>query len=290
MCHVDTLMGQVVYERAYYHCCHCRQGHFPTDAEFGVERRKTPAVREVVSLMGQLEPFDDVASKALPRVSGLALSSATARRITEDVGGDVAERRSRGESFGPDRVWKWNRDARGRTVGYVSLDATSVPQQGPHAEKAEGRMPWVGEVFNPQPTHERVRRRRVGDARYVAGLMSLPEIRQQLRRECRAVGLGQVDVVVALSDGGNGLGNALLETVAGLGPADIEFVLDFHHVSDHLQEFANGLFPTSQSERKKQLETWCHQLKHAAEGLAHVATGDYAGEHWLASYAVLLLT
>jgi hypothetical protein len=29
---------------------------------------------------------------------------------------------------------------------------------------------------------------------------------------------------------------------------------------------------------------------HAAEGLAHVATGDYAGEHWLASYAVLLLT
>jgi hypothetical protein len=29
---------------------------------------------------------------------------------------------------------------------------------------------------------------------------------------------------------------------------------------------------------------------HAAEGLAHVATGDYAGEHWLASFAVLLLT
>jgi hypothetical protein len=29
---------------------------------------------------------------------------------------------------------------------------------------------------------------------------------------------------------------------------------------------------------------------HATEGLAHVATGDYAGEHWLASFAVLLLT
>ncbi|HEY5920542.1 MAG TPA: DUF2891 family protein, partial [Kofleriaceae bacterium] len=27
---------------------------------------------------------------------------------------------------------------------------------------------------------------------------------------------------------------------------------------------------------------------HAREGLAHVATGDYMGEHWLASFAVYL--
>jgi len=30
--------------------------------------------------------------------------------------------------------------------------------------------------------------------------------------------------------------------------------------------------------------------KHAADALAHVASGDYAGEHWLASFAVYLLT
>ncbi len=30
--------------------------------------------------------------------------------------------------------------------------------------------------------------------------------------------------------------------------------------------------------------------RHAAVGLAHVASGDYAGEHWLASFAVYLLT
>lgn len=29
---------------------------------------------------------------------------------------------------------------------------------------------------------------------------------------------------------------------------------------------------------------------HTAEGLAHVTTGDYAGEHWLATFAVYLLT
>ncbi|MFN2493519.1 MAG: DUF2891 domain-containing protein [Pyrinomonadaceae bacterium] len=30
--------------------------------------------------------------------------------------------------------------------------------------------------------------------------------------------------------------------------------------------------------------------KHASDGLAHVASGDYAGEHWLASFAVYLLS
>jgi Protein of unknown function (DUF2891) len=31
-------------------------------------------------------------------------------------------------------------------------------------------------------------------------------------------------------------------------------------------------------------------VRHAAAGLAHVASGDYAGEHWLASFAVYLLS
>jgi hypothetical protein len=29
---------------------------------------------------------------------------------------------------------------------------------------------------------------------------------------------------------------------------------------------------------------------HASDALAHVASGDYAGEHWLASFAVYLLS
>ena len=30
--------------------------------------------------------------------------------------------------------------------------------------------------------------------------------------------------------------------------------------------------------------------RHASAGLAQVASGDYAGEHWLASFAIYLLT
>lgn len=30
--------------------------------------------------------------------------------------------------------------------------------------------------------------------------------------------------------------------------------------------------------------------KHAETGLKHVASGDYAGEHWLASFAIYMLS
>ena len=154
-----TLMGEAMYERAYYRCAHCHTGFFPTDAELGVERHQTPGAREVISLMGVLEPFEEGAQAVLPRVSGLNVSASTLERVTEAVGANVAARRAVGETFGPAVAWDWNRDASGNTVAYVGLDATGVRQQGPHAEKAEGRMPWVGAVYNPSPPDQKRDRR-----------------------------------------------------------------------------------------------------------------------------------
>lgn len=257
---MTTLLGPVVYERAYYYCTSCKTGHFPPDEEFGVVRHQTPAAQQITSLMGVLEAFEEGATKLLPKLSGLVVSPSTVQRTTEDVGTDVATRRMAGETFGPNSVWSWNLDAEGRRVAYVSLDATGVLQQGAHAEKAEGRMPWVAAVYNPQPTHETTRRHRVWESRYVCGLMSLPEIGAQLRRECRAVGLDEADVVIALTDGGAGLEKCLLNCVAGLAQ-DIEFILDFYHASEHLLEFAKVLIPDDEA-RQRQVETWCRTLKH----------------------------
>ena len=253
-------MGRAVYERAYYYCPTCHSGHFPTEEELGLANKQTPAAQEVTALMGVLEAFEEGARKILPKLSGLVLSASTVQRTTEDVGADVAARRAAGETFGPEQVWSWNTDAVGRRVAYLSLDATGVQQQGPHAEKAEGRMPWVGAVFNPQPTHETTRRRRVWEARYVCGLMSLPEVSGQLRRECRAVGADQADVVIGLTDGGAGLENCLLDAAAGMAE-EIVFILDFYHVSEHLLEFAKVLLPDDER-RKHQVNTWCEMLKH----------------------------
>lgn len=259
-CILTTLLGEIVYERAYYYCRHCHTGMCPPDEEFGIERKQTPGAAEVISLMGVLAPFEEGAQDVLPRVSGIHVSASTVQRTTEDVGENVARQRAAGETIGPEETWDWNRDATGQTVAYVGLDATGVRQQGPHAEKAEGRMPWVATVFNPQPTHEKHRRRRVWESRYVSGLMTLEEVGAQLRRECRAVGIDKADRAIALTDGGNGLENCLTDVLAGMN-REIVFILDFWHVSEHLQEFAN-VFVGDEESRKSQVQAWCHRLKH----------------------------
>lgn len=259
-CRVQTLAGMVDYERAYYRCPHCRNGWFSTDEEFGLQDKRSSGAREVITLVGVLEPFEESAQEVLPRLTGLTASASTVQRVTEAVGQDVAERRSAGETIGPETPWDWHVEAEGRHVAYASLDATVVHQQGPHAEKAEGRMPWVGAVFNPRPKHEK--RRRVWDRRYVSGLMSLKEIGRQLRRECRAVDVSRADLVIALTDGGNGLEDCLLDALGGLAK-EIVFILDFYHAADHLREFAKLLFPHDEVRRQQQAQAWNHTLKHA---------------------------
>jgi hypothetical protein len=251
-------LGPIVYERAYYHCRHCHAGHFPTDQTFGIAHKQTPGAREVITLAGTLEPFEHGARRVLPRMAGLSLSGRSVQRTTEAVGEDIARRRAAGETFGSQTAWDWHTDVAGRRVAYVELDATGVLQQGPHAEKAEARMPWVAGVFNPPAAGEPARR--VWQRRYVAGLMSLDEVAAQLRRECQAVGVGRADLVVGLTDGGAGLQEHLMDALAGLAK-DVVFILDFYHAAEHLREFAKVWLPQEEP-RQKQVATWCHTLKH----------------------------
>lgn len=287
-----TLIGEVRYSRAYYHCDHCYQGRFFTDEEQGIVRKQTPGCREIVSLMGDAEPFAEAAERLLVKATGLNMSASTVRRVTEAVGEDVAARRAEGETLGPATPWDWERDADGKRVAYVGLDATSVPQQGPGGKKAEGRMPWIGSVFNPRPMHQRGssppdkigespmaegpagnassaprggiehrKRPRVWPTRYVSGVMSLEEIGRQLRGECQAVGIANADVVLGLTDGGNGLETCLVETVLSGLAHETVLILDFYHASEHLQEFA-FVWQPDDAARHKQLDAWCHLLKH----------------------------
>jgi hypothetical protein len=255
------LMGAVLYERAYYHCPHCHQGEFPSDAEFGLEHKQSAGAREVLSMAGAQTSFDEAARDVVATMAGLVVSASTLQRTAESVGTDMAERREAGETLGPETPWEWHRDAQGSAVAYVSADATGLLQQGPHAEQAEGRMPLVGCVFNPQPTTAETRDRRVWDRRYVAGLMPQEQLGRELRVECQAVGVKRADIAVALTDGGAGLEETLLTTLAGLVKC-IVFILDFFHVCEHLQEFAK-LFVAQDAERKTQMTHWKQLLKTA---------------------------
>jgi hypothetical protein len=136
-----------------------------------------------------------------------------------------------------------------------------VRQQAADHSRADGRMAWVGAVFNPPPVED-PRRERLAKTRYVSGLLSLPELGQQLRRQAEQVGLAEADVVIGLSDGGHGLAECLCGQVFSEVPQQIELILDFYHASEHVCAFA-----TVWSEDEQAAEVlagrWCHTLKHS---------------------------
>ena len=123
-------------------------------------------------------------------------------------------------------------------AGSGAPDRRREPAPGPRGICRWMALTYVGVVFNPQP--QRVHQcaaRRLWDVRYVAGLMTLEEAGQRLRREAQAVSLAQCDVVICLTDGGNGLENCLSTALGGV-VRQVQFILDFHHACDHLTEFA----------------------------------------------------
>ncbi|MCA9069272.1 MAG: ISKra4 family transposase, partial [Planctomycetaceae bacterium] len=257
---LTSFFGKVIYERADYHCSHCHRGWFSLDQELRVKMRKTPPAQEAMSLAGVVGSFQQSAERLLRRLAGLRVSGATIRRTTEAVGQHVADHRAQGGTIGPETPWDWHEEAQGARVADLSLDATGVPQQGVKKEKQECKMPWVAAVFNPLFDRDR-KSHRLKDARYVSGLMTLPEIGKQLRLECQAVGLNRADKVIALTDGGNGLPECLLDAVSGQ-MKELVYILDFFHAAEHAVEFAKVVHPQDEAARTQQADQWCHTLKH----------------------------
>jgi hypothetical protein len=201
-------------------------------------------------------------AELLAEAAGIRLGEATVQRTTEAVGERIAAHLGAGRTFGGKQRWGWFPDACGRTVGYIGLDATGVRQQGPGGAKAEGRMAYVGMIFNPRPDPERVfeGRPKPGEsmrARYVSGLYPLAEMGPLLRRQGAQVGLDEAQVWVALSDGGAGLEDFLRENF----PRVEAVILDFFHAAEYLGKLAQALHPTDEVAAREQAKAWSRILR-----------------------------
>ncbi len=198
----------------------------------------------------------------LAETAGVVLSEATVQHTTETAGERIAAELGRGRTFGPKQPWDWFRDARGRAVGYVGIDATGVRQQGPGGASADGRMAYVGMIFNPLPDPERVfeglpKPGEAMRARYVSGLYPLAEMGPLLRRQGAQVGLDRADVWVALSDGGAGLEDFLRENF----PRVEAVILDFYHAAEYLARLSAALHPGDEAAALEQTRAWSRVLR-----------------------------
>jgi hypothetical protein len=270
---VVGLLGPMRLSRHYYHCPHCGRGSCPQDGGLGLQAHDlTPAADEVVCLAGVQASFAEAAEKTLPRAAGLRVAESTVERATEAAGARAGAALAAGRTFGPKRDWAWHKDADGKTVAYVSIDATGVGQQGPGGHKAEGRMAYVGMVYNPVP-EDRARRadprgpRPAWQARYLAGICPLAEVGEPLRRQGAQVGMDRAERWVALCDGGAGLEDFLRENF----PRVEVVICDYYHVSEYLADLARALHPGQEEAAEAWRKAWCARLK--AEGGPAVLAG-----------------
>ena len=217
----------------------------------------TPAASEVASLAGVQTSFAQSAEVTLQKLCGLRLSESTVERVTEGAGARLAKLLEEKVTFGERKPWAWQRDARGKTCAYVGLDATGVRQQGERGAKADGRMAYVGLLYNPRSGHDSQPPER-HSVRYLAGFYELDELGLQLRRQAAQVGWDEAEQQIALSDGGSGLEEFFRKNFPRA-----ECILDFWHACEHLTELGLALYPEEESQRQEHLGAWYHQLKHA---------------------------
>jgi hypothetical protein len=225
-------------------------------------QRLSPGVERLATLCGAVADSFEKGAELLKETAGIVLSESTVERTTEATGERIADHLQKGRTFGGKGSWDWFRDACGRTVGYIEIDATGVRQQGPNGEAAEGRMAYVGMIFNPLPDRERVFESRPEPgasmrARYVSGLYPLAEMGPLLRRQGAQVGLDRAEVWVALTDGGAGLEDWVRENFPRVGAV----ILDFYHAAEYLARLAGALRPTDEGAALAQTKAWSRLLR-----------------------------
>ena len=225
-------------------------------------RRHSPAVERLATLCGAVADSFEKGTELLKETAGVRLSESTVQRTTTGTGDRIATHVQKGRTFGGKVAWDWFRDACGRTVGYIEIDATGVRQQGANGARAEGRVAHVGMIANPPPDRERVfeglpKPGASMKARYASGLYPLAEMGPLLRRQGAQVGLDRADVWVALTDGGVGL-----EDFVRLNFPRVEAViLDFYHAAEYLAKLATALHPADDVAALTQTKAWSRLLR-----------------------------
>ncbi len=263
---IVSLLGPVRLERPYYHCTPCGQGFCPWDAVLGVTRTAlSPAAAEVACVAGVQGSFAEASEKVLPKLAGLRLAESTVERTTEAAGLRLAAAQRAEPSSGPLQDWAWHKDAEGKTVAYVAVDATGVSQQGPEGAKAEGRMANVAVIYNPVPddstrwAHPAAEREPPWQARYVASLEPLAALGALISQQGAEIGMERAERWIALSDGGSGLEGFLRTNF----PRVDAVILDFYHAAEHLSDLAKVWHGAEEQAAEALGQQWCHQLKHA---------------------------
>jgi len=222
-----TLLGQVTFKRAYYHCRHCGASCCPYDRSTGLGGgQESVGLAKAAALVCTLEPFVP-AAKVLAELTGQRLGDRTIHRITRKAG-RLASHRERELALKmatwsvPPR-WVEARPAR----LYVAVDGVMVHRE--QWNEAKCVTCYWDEPAGAGQT------RRV--ARYAVRFESAEQFKAFVWSLACRCGLESAAQVVLIGDGAAWI----WEHVGGVLGESTVCITDWYHVMEHVWSAGNAL-------------------------------------------------
>ena len=255
-----TMLGPVVFDRAYYLCAGCHQGQSPRDQELDVIGTEcSPGVRRMMAVVGSESSFDG-GRQQLQLLAGLEVTTKAVERHAEAIGADIVKR----EQGKRDRVVQLEfPDILGAAVPvmYLEMDGTQLPMVRAELEGRVGRSQGqpartrevkLGAVFTQTTTDPEGRPMRDAASTTYTGAIETAELfGRRLYAEAWERGWDRAKKKVVLGDGAEWIWNIADQHFAGALQ-----IVDIWHAREHLWDVAAKVFPSDEKPRK----SWAKRL------------------------------
>lgn len=250
-----TLVGVVLYKRAYYLCAECRQGHYPLDERLGLRPRELSAELESLTAMTGVQlPFEQ-SSRLFEALTLISVSDHSVAKAAQAMGSEVEKLEAEWVIQSQDEEWLQEQERlaeRPRRL-YGALDAAKVHIRG------EEEHPWrdmkVGTWFTttatpPQDPDDEwdikateidyycdIREaQQFGSLLWATGCQHQAQLAQEL---------------IFLGDGAEWIWNLVEEHYP-----EATQIVDWFHATEYIAPVANGAFAD-----QDQRQTWIRQVR-----------------------------
>ena len=249
---VTTTLGEMVLERAYYHCSGCGHGMFPRDEALNLaDTSCSPHVVRSIGVVASMVSFQE-SSTLLAELAGLAIKVKQVERIAETLGSQVA-------SF--EETVTEETPASAPTL-YLGMDGTGIPMRPSELEGRSGKQAdgsaktrevklvtiWSAESRDK----EGVPVRDEGSVTYSAAIESAAEqdvdlypsvFARRVAREVARRSFLKAGRMVIIGDGARWIWN-----IAGTHYPEAIQIVDLYHAKGTVSEAAKAIFgPTSEA-------------------------------------------
>jgi len=265
---VQSVLGPLHLERAYYHCSSCGHGFCPRDEQLGIENTSlSPALTRMVGTVGAMVSFQE-GSELLTELAGVPVDAKQVERTAEALGKEIAE---------DERHCTEPSDALPlpQTL-YLGMDGTGIPLRAEELVGRTGKQPdgsaktgevklctiWSAESLDEQGTPIRDE----GSITYSAALESACALdtaaarspfAQRVWREAARRRFCQASRTVVLGDGALWIWN-----IADDQFSEATQIVDRYHAKEYLSDLGKALYgPTAPraaqwaERRKEELDT-----------------------------------